>query len=307
MKISVVILTYNRPALLAKCINSILKQSYKNYEIIIVNDCSTGNTKEVAEGFVRRNRKIRLFNNEVNRGEAASRNVGIKHARGDVITFIDDDCVADEDLLRNAVKAFKKDRNIVGVEGATLPARLPLKPFEHSLSNMNGGMFTTSNMSYKRGFIKSIMCDERLKLTNRVDTDLAFSVIERNGEIVFVSDAYVTHAVFNSSFISKLRKKTYFMNDVLLMKKHAMLYRTSVRFPFEKFTPFYILFTLLLFIWPYFLLALLATACLEISYRKYKCNFIDFVKFTVLQAIGSFVVIISVFYGFYKFRKVASK
>jgi glycosyltransferase involved in cell wall biosynthesis len=302
MKISVVVPTYNRSRLLSLCIESLLKQTYASYEIIVVNDGSSDNTGEVVSGFVKRSHRVRLFSNRTNRGEAASRNVGIRNAKGEIIAFVDDDCVADNDLLKNIVKTFSKTKSLAGVEGKTVPARLPLRPFEHSLANTNGGMYTTSNMAYRAGIIKKIGCDERLRLANRVDTDLAFTTLERGEKLTFEPKACVKHAVLRTSFAAKLRRKTLFMNDALLLKKHKMLYKRYVKFPFERFTPLYILFSLLSVASTYFALLLIAVALYELVYRKYKFSLFDFVRFLILQTVGSWVVLAAVFYGSYKFR-----
>ena len=88
-RVSVVITTYNRAALLPRAVNSVLAQTYPDYEIIIVDDCSTDSTPDVIRSFP--DPRIRSFKHEWNRGVSAARNTGVANARGEYISFLDDD------------------------------------------------------------------------------------------------------------------------------------------------------------------------------------------------------------------------
>ena len=86
---SIIVPTYNNAQLLPRCIESIINQTYDNWELIIVNNASSDNTIEVIEGY--HNPKIKCVNFNNDEGIAASRNVGIKVAKGDYICFLDSD------------------------------------------------------------------------------------------------------------------------------------------------------------------------------------------------------------------------
>ena len=88
-KVSLIITTYNRAGLLPRAVNSVLGQTFQDYELIIVDDCSTDSTPEVVRSFS--DPRIRSFRHEVNRGLSATRNTGIANARGEYIAFLDDD------------------------------------------------------------------------------------------------------------------------------------------------------------------------------------------------------------------------
>ena len=87
--ISVIIPTYNRANFLTQSIPSVLNQTYRNFEIIIVDDNSTDNTVEVLENYD--DKRIKYIKNNENRGVGSARNQGIKIARGEYITFLDSD------------------------------------------------------------------------------------------------------------------------------------------------------------------------------------------------------------------------
>lgn len=98
-KISIILPVYNGENLIEKCINSILEQTYQNWELIIINDASTDNTINVIDTLCKDDSRIKLINNEENYGVSRSRNLGIEEAIGEYITFID----ADDFYEKNAL------------------------------------------------------------------------------------------------------------------------------------------------------------------------------------------------------------
>jgi len=99
--VSIILTTYNRASILPMAIKSILEQTYKRFELIIVDDCSTDSTESVV--MVIKDERIRYIRNEVNCGPGGSRNVGIKAAKYDLIAFEDDDDIWHKDKLQKQV------------------------------------------------------------------------------------------------------------------------------------------------------------------------------------------------------------
>ena len=112
-KVSAIITTYNRAGLLPRAVNSILAQTFTDYEIIIVDDCSMDNTQEVIAGFS--DPRIRSFKHEQNKGQAAARNTGISHAIGEFVAFLDDDDEWLEFKLEKQVDSLDSSPPSVGV------------------------------------------------------------------------------------------------------------------------------------------------------------------------------------------------
>ncbi len=107
-KVSVIIPTYNRADFIEDAVESVLCQTYKDYEIIIVDDGSTDNTKDVLQRF---HNKIRyIYKN--NGGVASARNTGIKHAQGAYIAYLDSDDLWLPERLKFGVQALDSDKNI---------------------------------------------------------------------------------------------------------------------------------------------------------------------------------------------------
>ncbi len=90
-KISIVLPTYNGELFLAKSIDSVLNQTYKNIELIIVDDCSTDSTPEILNSYLKKDPRIKVIRNEKNKKLPASLNVGFSNASGDYYTWTSDD------------------------------------------------------------------------------------------------------------------------------------------------------------------------------------------------------------------------
>ncbi|WP_053074986.1 glycosyltransferase family 2 protein [Ornithinibacillus californiensis] len=106
-EISIIVPIYNLEYLLPKCINSILAQSYSNFELILVNDGSTDNSGEICDEYAKEDNRIVVIHKE-NGGVASCRNTGIEIARGNYIGFVDNDDYINkymfELLFENAIK-----------------------------------------------------------------------------------------------------------------------------------------------------------------------------------------------------------
>ena len=88
-KVSVIIPTYNRETTIARAIRSVIDQTWPNFEIIVVDDCSTDHTREIVEGIG--DDRIRYIYLEQNGGASRARNTGIRHAECEYIAFLDSD------------------------------------------------------------------------------------------------------------------------------------------------------------------------------------------------------------------------
>ena len=107
IKISIITPTYNRKEMLEQAIESVRKQSYNNFEIIIIDDCSTDGTDKFIQKYVNDNR-IRYFRNDCNMGPGYNRNFGYCKSDGQYIIFLDDDdYYTDSDFFNKAIDVFK--------------------------------------------------------------------------------------------------------------------------------------------------------------------------------------------------------
>ena len=116
--VSIVIPTYNNACSLRKAVESLCVQTYpkNNYEIIVVDDGSTDNTAQCIEE-LKNNYPLNLqYFSQDNKGPSAARNLGIKHARGDIVAFIDSDCIAADNWIEEIIRFYDNDK-VAGVGG----------------------------------------------------------------------------------------------------------------------------------------------------------------------------------------------
>lgn len=111
--ISVIVTVYNKELYIKKCIESIEKNTYKDIEIIIVEDCSTDNSIKIIEELILNYNNIKLIKNKINSGAGYSRNIGIKAAKGEWISLIDADDWVDKDYFQTYLDSVEDDVDII--------------------------------------------------------------------------------------------------------------------------------------------------------------------------------------------------
>lgn len=111
MKVSFIVPVHNSDKFLKKCLESILAQTYKNFEIICIDDCSTDDSLKILHEFQKSfPEMIKVSSNKSNLGAGQSRGKGVALAKGDFIMFIDSDDYIAEDYLETYVAAHNRDR-----------------------------------------------------------------------------------------------------------------------------------------------------------------------------------------------------
>lgn len=108
--ISIIMPLYNAERFLQETLQSIQKQTYCDFELICIDDASTDNTRNILESVQEQDTRIKIYSNEERCGAAKSRNKGISKAKGEYITFLDGDDIFEEDMLKFAYAAAKKDK-----------------------------------------------------------------------------------------------------------------------------------------------------------------------------------------------------
>ncbi len=130
--VTVLMATHNRGTILGPSIESILAQTYTDFEFIIINDGSTDNTAEVLKSYQKRDDRIIVLTNPENKGLAYSLNRGIDIARGQYIARMDDDDYSLPFRFERQMMAFKENPEIVALGGnITAPQKFEGLPVEH--------------------------------------------------------------------------------------------------------------------------------------------------------------------------------
>lgn len=181
MKVSVVIPTHNRSKLVKRAINSVLRQTYQNFEIIVVSDGSTDDTENVLKEMSEKDSRVKFISYKDAKGGNYARNIGIKEATGDFVAFLDDDDEWMPDKLELQLKEFLNNETIglvytgvevvyddKGIKYYTMPRKTGDLSKDILISNCIG---ITSTVMIKRGLFSEIgLFDENLRA--RQDYDL---------------------------------------------------------------------------------------------------------------------------------------
>jgi glycosyltransferase involved in cell wall biosynthesis len=114
--VSIIIPTYNLSAYIAETLNSVQSQSFKNFEVLIIDDTSDDNTVEIVKTYQKQDQRFKLFINCHKKGVSGARNTGIDHAIGEWIAFLDGDDIWSNDslLLRLTILKEYPDAQYIG-------------------------------------------------------------------------------------------------------------------------------------------------------------------------------------------------
>lgn len=206
--VSIIIPVYNNETYLKKCIDSILKQSYLNLEILLLDDGSKDNSYSVMKSYEKKYPKIiKSFKNETNMGVSKTRNKALDIASGDYVIFVDSDDYIDEDYIETLVNNIGNNDIIisgykrVNEEGKVLFEQLPKETEwdKYKYVFVAGKMYKNSFLKkYNRKFIG-------LKIAE--DVNFYMQSASLTNKITVISYAGYNYVTSNNSVMLKANKK----------------------------------------------------------------------------------------------------
>lgn len=218
IKYSIVIPCYNSFNKMENCLNMLERQKYKNFEVIIVDDCSKDNSYEMLNKYKNSSSmEIKLYKNEKNSGAGYTRNVGIKKSTGKFLLFIDSDDYVSEDILEIANSYLVKENIDCFVFDYFKCAnkknvKIDMIPYES-----HG--FVDRNNAFK--FIRGCTCGKIYRSDIVKKNNISFSNSIRNEDMPFTK---VAISFCNKVFYYKEKPLYYYvMNDESLMHNNSLL------------------------------------------------------------------------------------
>ena len=175
--VSVIIPAYNIEDYIGRCLDSIISQTYKNLEIIVVDDGSRDHTGEILDNYAKKDRRIKVIHKE-NGGVSSARNKGIEAAEGDYIGFIDGDDLIESEMYKTLVDLLEEENADIAHCGYQMvfPDRIDyyhntgkkkIQTTEEGLKDLLSGEMIEPglvNKIYKKELIKNCRLDETVKI-----------------------------------------------------------------------------------------------------------------------------------------------
>lgn len=228
--ISVIIPSYNRRNSISVAIESVLKQSFADWELIIVDDGSEDGTGEVVENFLMDTR-IKYFRQE-NKGVSAARNKGVCISSGKYLTFLDSDDKVTNDWLLDFFKAISTSENVALVQGGLIIVSLTQKKTINSPAKKDKyNVPIPGTFLLKKTLFEEIgMFDERLNYAE--NTELFFRVEQKNIKSVIIE---TTNLIYNDSLSGGSKNlKNMIDSTKIILEKHDLYLSRNVKHLYEQ-------------------------------------------------------------------------
>ncbi|MEG1506770.1 MAG: glycosyltransferase family 2 protein [Bacilli bacterium] len=222
--VSIITPAYNSKDFIGETIESVLNQTYKNWEMLIVDDCSTDSSPEIIKKYIQKDSRIKYLKNDKNSGPAISRNEGLDNANGKYIAFLDSDDFWHKEKLKYQIEFMEKNdlkithTNYVFVteNGEIIKTINPSEGIDYK-KLLKGNEFKTMCMVMARNLIGEY------RLPNIKHEDYAFFLDLLKKEVV-------SKKVPNSLAMCRLREKSVSSNKV-----KSALWTWNIYRKYEKF------------------------------------------------------------------------
>lgn len=239
--VSVIMPSYNHEKFISEAIESVLNQTYRDIELIIIDDASKDKSKEIIKAYKEKDSRIRaIFHNE-NKGIARTMNEAIEKASRKFLALFSSDDVWVKDKLKKQIKILQKNENcIVWSEGIIIDTRsnptgeLFTQRYGDYKRKKSGSIFEEllkgnyicgQSVIFKRENIKNIKFDEKLKYLN----DYKFMVdLARRYEFYFIPEPLAMYRIHGENTIN-LERENCFKEDIIIRKYFLQEYANEIQ------------------------------------------------------------------------------
>jgi len=272
-KITIVVPIFNARKSAEKCLASLVRQEYENYEVVLVDDCSTDGTYELMRRSADQSKRIKIKQTTENRGAAAARNLGIRETKGEYIAFTDSDCEVDTHWLETLMECLVNTGGEVAGGEVKTPQAINFfaravgtlrKPAPKLISTDEAEDIPTCNAMFKKSLlVKMNYFDETFESAGGEDTDLCARIKLEKIPIYYTPKAIVWH-YHKSGFIPFIKWR---FNSGIGLSRFAKKHFFESKFTYNLFnllllpSLFLLALTCLLFR-PILLVAIVATVFL---------------------------------------------
>lgn len=235
IKVSVIVPAYNTEKYLKKCLDSLVKQTLDDIEIIVINDCSTDKTKDILEKYKRKYKNIKVINNKTNKGIGYNRNLGITKASGKYIIFVDSDDYLDIDYAKKMydyAELYNLDMVVCDIKkvndnGEFISYESDIKNFETSNLINNPMLLLDINMGpANKLFASKLFKDKEARFAEKLkyeDIVLIPRLIMNSNSIGKIRNVYYNYVIHKNSETTTMNKKVFDILEIMNEVNRYML------------------------------------------------------------------------------------
>lgn len=246
--ISIIIPTYKRAHLIGETLDSILAQTYTNWECIVVDDGSSDYTRELMGFYCKRDSRITFYKRPQNylKGPNGCRNFGFKKSRGDWIKFFDSDDIllpealnlhlkelSQKDVIITKVKYINEQGKHINLEHNYMPVKNLIEDYF-----IGGITYYTFGPLWKRNFLQKQTCLFDEKISNYDDWDFNLRMLYQEPRIAYIHEPLILYRLHENSLSKELIKLNYeeLKSEFYARKKHLKILKknSKVNFLFLK-------------------------------------------------------------------------
>ncbi len=221
-KISVIIPVYNTEKYLAQCMDSIIAQTFKDFECVCVNDGSTDNSLKILEEYSKKDNRIKIISQE-NAGPSNAKNVGIKNSKCDYITFIDsDDFVSTDYLEKLYLRIIDKGYDLVYCKHKlyySLDKAYNIQKNENNLSELVKKINSSDDKNFILKNLLFLVENARSSCMKLYKIDVI-----KNNNILFFEDIYA-----QSDYVYNILFAMYSLKNISFVDEELYYYRKQVK------------------------------------------------------------------------------
>ncbi len=228
--LSIIIPAFNIEQYISRCLDSLINQSYKNIEIIVVNDGSTDSTGDIIDSYVKKDNRIKVIHKK-NEGVSIARNTGIHLAKGDYIGFVDGDDTVDDDmfetLIQNAIN-YNTDISHCGYK-MVFPSRtdyyyntgdIVIQDNQEGLKDLlkaDRVEPSLNNKIYKSSLFKDIRLNSKIK--HNEDLLANFYLFKKATKSVFYDKCFYNYMIRKGSAATRQVNKNKIVDPILVLEE----------------------------------------------------------------------------------------
>lgn len=225
-KVSIVLPVYNGEDYVAESINSVIEQTYNNWELIIVNDCSTDNTLRICQSIAKDDPRIRIISNKENQKLPNSLNVGFREATGEYYTWTSDDNIYMPSAIASLVDVLEQNTDAIMVYS------------DYSIIDDEGNIQSVVNLQDPQYIVAGNVCGACFLYT----AEIAKEVGEYDDTLFLAEDYDYWMRIYRHGRIVHINDNLYFYrrhSNSLTEKKKAFIQEQTYKALEKNFLPLY--------------------------------------------------------------------